>query len=126
MLLFSYQTNVRPYRTKSLVDKRSLNQKINRITVDLCSSSLIPPPLPSPSPPHFGLNLMQRLGKGPSPLFRDVGPTDNDSTHLRSEDVPARPSPFQRDVGGSCSLDEGIGEGDTRGRTQVFGGAYST
>ena len=36
-----------------------------------------------------------------------------------------RPSPFQRDVGGSSSLDVGIGEGKTQGGTQGVGGPYS-
>jgi len=70
--------------------------KINCITVDLCSFSFIPPLLPSPSPCHLGLNLVQQLGKGPSHLLRDVGPTNNDITYLRSKDVPIPAPPLSK------------------------------
>ena len=42
-----------------------------------------------------------------------------------SQKPPLHPSPFHRDVGSSSSLDGGIGEGDTWGRTQSIGGSAS-
>ena len=62
---------------------------------------------------------------GPFPLLRDVGKIQ---MPLLTEKPGRRcicPSPFQRDVGGFCWLDGGMGEGETRGGTQGVGGPSS-
>jgi len=85
----------------------------------------IPPPPPSPSPPIPLSTTRDNPESGPSPLLRDVGPIFNASKHRDTKSNCTCPSPSQRDVGGSLSLNKGFGQGDTQGETQEVGGPAS-
>ena len=72
--------------------------------------------------PHLDLpsTTPSWLAMSPSPPLRDVGSNSNPSTHSEMPTPLLPPSPFQRDMGGSISLDEGSGEGETWGETQEW------
>jgi len=80
--------------------------------------------LMSVHPPHrlrpLQLNSLpttcNHLAKSPSPLLRDVGLIDSAPSRYRNTD-PSHicPSPLQRDVGGSTTLDGGVRERWTQG-----------
>ena len=57
--------------------------------------------------------------------MRDVGSNQTTSTHSKIRTRCIRPSPFQRDVGGSSLLDEGFRERETQGGTHCVGGPSS-
>jgi len=58
----------------------------------------------------------------PLPILRDVGPIINTPSTCRCMKSSCTcPSPFQRDVGGAFSLDEGFGEANTQRETQDVG-----
>jgi len=75
----------------------------------------------SPFPPHFAQPTCVDKSRSPSSRERDVGPNQTLKTRTRC----ISPFPFQRDAGGSSSLDGGLGEGKTRGGTQGMGGPCS-
>ena len=66
-----------------------------------------------------------RTEVSPSPLLSDVGSNQTISTHSEIRTHCICPSPFQRDVGSSSSLNEGFGEREAQGGTQGVGGPYS-
>jgi len=72
---------------------------INRITVDVRLSSLIPPLPPSPSPPQFAHNEMQSPRHEPLPYSKGCGFNQHHLSSLRSEDVVAAPLPFSKGCG---------------------------
>ena len=100
--------------------------KINHIMVDLCLSSFVPPPPPSPCR-HFN-NLPRTHIKRQAPLlsFEGCGPNQLTLAHLRSEDALGATLPFSKGMWASpCILKRIMGEGETRGGTQGVGGPLS-
>ena len=97
--------------------ERSFNP--TSIASPVASSLISPPSSPSPAP-----NYMQPRRLEP---LKDVGPIDNAPSKYRNTD-PSHicPSPPQRDVGGSTTLNGGVREGWTRGETQAMRGPRST
>jgi len=89
-------------------------------------SLLLCKPPPSPSPPQLASNHTRLPGRSPSPPLRDVGPITNATSKRRSLDPGRiRPTPLQRDIGGSWSTDGGVGDGETQWGTQEVGGPFS-
>ena len=108
---------------QSMRDEQSLNA--TSTTSQLILVRPIPPPPPSPSPPIPLSTIHDNPESGPSPLLRDVGLILNSGKHRDMKSNCTCPSPSQRDVGGSLSLNEGFEEGETQGETQEMVGLAS-
>jgi len=122
---FYYRTIQRSYRTLSLWASRVL---IRHQPHHGRFSFILYPTTHHLHPRHLNSHSITRINPygSPAPLLRDVGPITNvTSKRTTSDPSRTRPSPLQRDVGGSWSIDGGVGDGEMRGGTQELGGPSS-
>jgi len=104
--------------------------KINQITVDFGSFSLVPLP-PPPRSCHHNSRQTTRNNPdtSPSPLLRDVGSTTNTlgcAGRTATQPQPHLPHPFSKGCGRFVFARWGIGDRVTQGGTQRVGGPCST
>jgi len=111
-LYFTYRANEDLYQSQS---NRNLRRYERSLNLTSTASRLI---LVRPHTTIFALQLnslpttCNHPARSPSPLSMDVGLIDNAPSKYRNTDPShIRPSPLQRDVGGSTTLDGGVREG---------------
>jgi hypothetical protein len=102
-LYFTYRANVDLYQSQSSAVRAELEFDINRVTGSSSYHHLRPLQLNSLP------TTCNHPARSPSPLLMDVGLIDNAPRKYRNTD-PSHilPSPRQRDVGGSTTLDGGV------------------